>query len=214
MYAKKYEVILVNDGSRDNTLSIARELEKENRNIRVVSQKNQGYGGAVKRGFKEAKYKWVFYSDGDLQFDLSEFKRFIPFTEKYDMVIGYRKIRAEGFRRFLVAKMLRIWNLLFLGFPLFIKDIDCAFKLINRDVINAVKPLESNGAMLTTEFLLKAHRKGFKIKQVGVKHYRRLLGVSSGNNLKVIIKAIKDTFIIRDIMTQKKYITTIRPAIA
>ncbi|PIR43267.1 cell wall biosynthesis glycosyltransferase [candidate division WWE3 bacterium CG10_big_fil_rev_8_21_14_0_10_32_10] len=195
--AENFEIILINDGSTDKTRDIAKQLEKKYKNVRLVSQRNKGYGGAVKRGFKEAKYKWVFFSDGDLQFDLSEVKKFIAYTKNFDLVIGYRKNRAEGTKRRVIAKMLKLWNLIFLGFPKNIKDIDCAFKLIKKDAIVSATPLLSNGAMLTTEFLLKSHKKGFKIKQIGVKHYKRKYGNSTGSNIAVILRAVRDTFILR-----------------
>jgi glycosyltransferase involved in cell wall biosynthesis len=196
-YAKKYEIILVNDGSTDSTRKIALKLAKRYKNVRLVSQRNKGYGGAVKRGFKEAKYNWVFFSDGDLQFKLKEVEKFVKYTKDYDLVIGYRKTRAEGFKRKQIANALKIWNRVLLGFPRQIKDIDCAFKLISKDAIKSFLPIYSDGAMVTTEFLLKSHKKGFKIKQLGVNHYKRKHGEQTGSNIKVILKAVKDTFILR-----------------
>jgi glycosyltransferase involved in cell wall biosynthesis len=195
--AEDYEVIVVDDGSQDKTYEIVKWLSEKFTKVRVVTQENLGYGGAVKRGFSEVKHEWVFYSDADRQFDLSELKKFIPHTENHDLVIGYRTNRAEGFKRHLLAKALKVWNKVFLGFPLRIKDIDCAFKLIHRDVLKEVLPLLSDGAMVSTELLFKAHRAGFSYEQVGVRHYPRQVGQSTGSNPKVIAKAVRDTFILR-----------------
>lgn len=200
LVADVFEVILVNDGSTDKTREVAEGLVKKYPNIRLVNQPNKGYGGAVKTGFAESKYEWVFFSDGDLQFDLNEIKKFIPYTKDNDLVIGYRINRAEGFKRILLARMLKIWNRVFLGFPRYIKDIDCAFKLIKKDVITDFSPLVSDGAMVTTEFLLKSHQKGYKIAQIGVNHYKRQFGNPTGSNLKVVKKAVRDTFVLQRLL--------------
>ncbi len=195
--AKTFEVIVVNDGSQDATLQIAKRLTKKYRQLRVVNQRNKGYGGALKRGFKEAQYQWIFFSDSDLQFDLNELKKFIPLTQNNLLVLGYRLNRAEGFKRQLLARALKLWNRILLGFPQTIKDVDCAFKLIHRDALTTVEPLISDGAMVSTELLLKAHRTGCAYSQVGVTHYQRRIGQPTGNSFKVITKAVRDTFILQ-----------------
>lgn len=195
--ADKYEIILINDGSKDKTKELAEDLVKRHKEVKLINQRNKGYGGAVKRGFKESMYDWVFFSDGDLQFNLEDLYTFINYCDSYDLIIGYRKNRAEGFRRKILADLLKIWNFIFLGFPLYIKDIDCAFKLIHRNVIDDCMPLISDGALLSTEFLLKAHRKSFRIKQLGVRHYKRKYGKPTGSNIFVILRAVRDTFILQ-----------------
>ncbi len=195
--AKVYEVIVINDGSLDDTKKLALSLARKNPHVRVVSQRNRGYGGALKRGFQAARYDWIFFTDSDLQFNLNELKKLVKQTDLNDMVLGYRTNRAEGLKRVTLAKLLKIWNRLFLGFPAQIKDIDCAFKLIRKEVIRAVEPLMSDGAMISTELLLKAHHANFKYTQVGVKHYRRKYGQPTGSNWKVIARAVMETFILR-----------------
>ncbi|MEZ6256040.1 MAG: glycosyltransferase family 2 protein [Patescibacteria group bacterium] len=190
--AKKYEIILVNDGSTDGTAKVIKEFASQNKNIRLVSQKNQGFGGALNTGFQAAKYDWVFYSDADLQFDLSEITKFIPYTSENDLVIGYRQNRAEGFKRIVYATGMKVLNTLYLGFPYHIKDIDCAFKLINKDVIKSVGPLVSKGNLVSTEFLLQAYNLGFSMHQIGVRHYVRLFGVSKCGSLKDVFVVVKE----------------------
>jgi glycosyltransferase involved in cell wall biosynthesis len=202
--AHKFEVIVVNDGSQDNTYKIAKKLSQKYASVRVVTQKNQGYGGALKRGFKTAKYEWIFFTDSDLQFDMSELKKFIQYTKDNDLVIGYRKNRAEGFKRALLAKALKIWNRVLLGFPSEIKDIDCAFKLIHKSVIQQTQPLMSDGAMISTELLLKAIHENYAYRQIGVRHYRRLHGSPTGSNRKVILKAVFDTFRLQYMLIKQK----------
>lgn len=207
--AKKYEILVINDGSKDATKQIVRRLEKKYRTVRLISQRNRGYGGAIKRGFKEAKFEWIFFTDSDLQFDLNELPKLVKHSENYQMILGYRIKRAEGFKRILLAKLLKIWNRILLGFPRQIKDIDCAFKLLHRSVIKETEPLISDGAMVSTELLLKAHRAGIGYKQVGVHHYQRRIGQPTGSNLKVIFKAVVDTFRLKARLTKKKVLQSL-----
>ncbi len=202
--AAHYEVIVVNDGSKDGTLQIARRLSKKYKRVRVANQRNKGYGGALKRGFKEAKYDWIFFTDADLQFDIAELKKFVAKTAENDLVLGYRLNRAEGMKRQILANTLKIWNRLLLGFPRNIQDIDCGFKLIHRRVLYETGPLLSDGAMVSTELLLKAYRADFRFAQIGVRHYQRRIGEATGSNTKVILKAVRDTFRLQWQMTKQE----------
>lgn len=201
--AKKFEIILVDDGSNDRTGVIADQLTKKWKQVKVVHQKNGGYGTALKTGFRSAKYDWVFFSDGDLQFDLSDLVKFIPYIVAYDAIIGVRENRADSIKRTILANMLKLWNRFFFKFPKEIKDIDCAFKLFNKEVVSSIFPLESHGAMISTEMLMKIVDAGFLIKQIGVRHYPRLAGEPTGANFNVILGAMKETLAI----IKTKYIT-------
>ena len=201
--ADKYEIIIVNDGSNDATLPIAKRLARKYKAVRVVTQRNKGYGGALKLGFKSVRYDWIFYTDADLQFDITELKRFVSQARKHDLVIGYRKKRVEGWKRQVFASALKVWNRVMLAFPLHVGDIDCAFKLFHRRVLRNVEPLISDGAMLSTEFLMKAHQAGLECAQVGVTHYARRVGTPTGNNWKVIARAVRDTFILKKHLLKK-----------
>lgn len=195
--AKKYEIIVVNDGSTDKTKQEALKMAARYPGVvRVVSQKNKGYGGALKRGFAESRYDWIFFTDADLQFDLQEITRLLRPAQTVDMVLGYRMKRADGWKRILLAQMLKIWNRFWFNYPLEIKDTDCAFKLIRRHVMKTIEPFISDGAMISTELILKAQYANFSWKQVGVSHYLRLSGKPTGNNWRVIFRAIKDTFVL------------------
>jgi glycosyltransferase involved in cell wall biosynthesis len=191
--AEKYEIIVVNDGSRDRTSEIAHRLAKKDRHIVVVDQVNLGYGGALQTGFRTAKYDWVFFADGDLQFDLGELAKFVPLTAQNMAVLGYRIKRADKWSRLLLAKMLKIWNIVFFQFPAGIKDIDCAFKLFHRSVVEDVMPLQSRGAMISTELLLKLVDNDYAFDQVGVTHYPRHYGAQTGARWNVIYGAVKET---------------------
>jgi len=197
-YAAKVEIIVIDDGSTDRTRELAEQWSAKHPEIRVVSQANGGYGAALQTGFMSCRYAHVFFSDADLQFDLSEFEKLVPHADA-DFVIGYRLTRADGFKRVVTMKMLKIWSWIFLGYPLSIRDTNCAFKLIKRESLMRLMPLFSSSMMITTELLLRAHRAKMKIVQIGVHHFDRVHGLPTGQNPKVILKAVRETF-----MLQKK----------
>lgn len=191
--AGQYEVIAVNDGSKDRTADVIKKLNKKDRHIKLVDHKvNQGYGAAVKSGFKAAKYEWIFFTDGDGQFDVEEMKELIPLLKDHDLVVGYRIKRADPFQRKLNAFL---WgSLVKLIFGLRgVRDIDCAFKFIRRDVFKKFK-LETTGAMISTELLVKSKKNGFRIIERGVHHYPRRAGVQTGAKISVILRAFKELF--------------------
>ena len=189
-FAEKFEIILVNDGSVDDTAKIGWQLAEKYPNVKFVNhKKNRGYGGALKTGFKTAQYEWVFFADGDRQFNLEELRKLISKVALTDLVIGYRKDRADTFIRTLNAKLFNL--LIRILFGLRVRDIDCAFKLIKKSVLNSLE-LKSDGAMISAELLIKARKKGYKIIEVPVEHYPRQVGDSTGANPKVIFKAFYD----------------------
>ncbi len=191
-FAQEFEIILVNDGSTDKTAAIGQKLASVYPRVSLISHsKNRGYGGAVKSGFDRAKYEWIFFSDGDRQFDLREIDQLLSFVDKADLVIGYRKKRADTPIRLVNAKLFNL--LIRLLFGLKIKDIDCAFKLIKKEVVKDLK-LKSNGALISSELLIKAKKAGFKIIQVPISHYPRKTGKPTGANPRVIFKAFYDIF--------------------
>lgn len=195
--ADKWEIIIVDDGSEDKTLKIARELEGAHKNIRVITHSpNRGYGAALKEGFMNAKYDYIVFTDGDGQFDFSELGKFIELIRSSDMVIGYRKKRRDAnlLKRLMLMNMLKIGDFVLFGFHF--KDIDCGFKMFTRKALNEIMPLRSEGAMITTEILAKAKKRKLKIKEVGVEHYPRKYGDQSGANLPVIIRAVIESLVL------------------
>ncbi len=191
--AEKWEIIIVDDGSSDKTLEIAERIAKTNPNLIVVSHdSNRGYGAALKSGFEKAKYDLVVFTDGDGQFNFSEVINFFKKIEKSDIIIGYRKKRFDNPIRHVLMNLLKIWDFVLFGF--IYKDIDCGFKMFKKDAIKKILPFKSEGAMITTEILARAKRKKLKIDQVEVSHYPRLYGDQSGGNLRVIVRAIRESF--------------------
>jgi glycosyltransferase involved in cell wall biosynthesis len=193
--AETYEILIINDGSKDKTGEIADSLAKENKQIRVIHHpKNRGYGAALKSGLYQAKYPWIVFTDADGQFDFNEVTRFFEVQErtKADLVIGYYLQRKVPFYRILASKYL--WELpVFLLFGLKVQDIDCGFKLIKKEVIEKIPKLEAErGPFITTELLIKAKKAKFKIAEIGVHHYPRKAGQATGASLKVIFSAYSD----------------------
>jgi len=190
--ADDYEIIVVNDGSRDRTAEVADGIAAADPHVRVVHHgQNRGYGGALKSGFAASQKAYVFFTDGDGQFDVAEIANLLPYIPQYDVVIGYRIDRAEGGLRRLNAGA---WNLLvrrLFGIPS--RDVDCAFKLFDRRVFDVVHP-EAEGAMISTEILARTVRAGFRVTEVGVHHYARRHGTPTGANPLVIARAFYELF--------------------
>lgn len=194
-YADKWEILMVDDGSKDKTLEKANALAKENPNIRAITHTpNRGYGAALKEGFENSKYDVIVFTDGDGQFDFSEVRGFVENINNYDLVIGYRRKRQDKFIRHILMYMLKFWDKLFFGF--WFKDIDCGFKMFNKTALLEIMPLRSEGAMITTEILAKAKRKKLRIKQVEVSHYPRKFGTQTGANFPVIVRAVLESMIL------------------
>lgn len=193
--ANKWELIIVDDGSSDKTLKIAERLASEHKNLTVISHKsNRGYGAALQAGFENAQYSYVVFNDGDGQFDFSEVTRFVEKIDKTDIVIGYRKKRKDQPVRHILMNLLKIWDFVFFGF--YHRDIDCGFKMFKSSSLNKILPLHSEGAMITTEILAKAHRAKLKIEQVEVTHFPRIYGDQSGGNLRVVLRAIFESWLL------------------
>jgi len=190
--ADDLEVIVVNDGSRDRTGEIADRLAAEIPEVRAVhNNPNRGYGGALARGFRAATKDWIFYTDGDGQFDLEEIPRVLPLLEQYDVVSCYRIDRKDP-----LLRKLNAWawtTLVGLLFKLRLKDIDGAFKFYPKPFIDAIE-MHSTGALIDTEMLAKARNLGLSIGQAGVHHYPRIAGQQTGANLRVILRAFKELF--------------------
>lgn len=194
--AETWEVLIVNDGSTDKTLEVSEKLAKKDKRIRVINHKiNRGYGASFKSGFYSAKYPWIAFTDSDGQFDFSEIKDFIEKQKetKADLVIGYYKDRKVSLLKKVTSKM---WEyLIFIMFGLFVHDVDCGFKLVSKKVIDKIPKLESErGAFISSEFLIKAKKKGFSIIEIPVTHKPRVAGKGTGRDLRVIIKSFSDLF--------------------
>jgi len=201
--AKKYEIIIVNDGSKDKTGAIADRLAKEISQVKVINHpQNCGYGEALKSGYYNAQYGWIACTDADGQFDFSEITKLLEKAKDCEVVIGYRINRQDSLlRKFNGWGWTVLVNLLF---NLNVRDVDCSFKLVKREVIKKIPRLESTrGGMISPELLAKAKKAGFKIGEVGVHHYPRGTGGQTGANLRVIFQSFIDLFKLWKILRKK-----------
>jgi glycosyltransferase involved in cell wall biosynthesis len=189
-HCDNHEVIVVDDGSTDSTSAIVERMAAADSRIRLIKHEvNQGYGGALKSGFLAASMDLVFFTDSDNQFDLDELVVFIDLIQSVDVVAGYRIKRRDPFFRRLNA---RAWNYLVRAlFYVPVRDIDCAFKLFRREVFTGLE-LNSVGAMVNTELMVKLGRSGYRVVEVGVHHFPRTAGKPQGASIKVIVRAFSE----------------------
>lgn len=186
--ASDLEVLVVDDGSRDATFALADALRAELPELRIVQNaQNLGYGGALRTGFLAATRPWVFYTDGDGQFDIGELPRVLPLLESHDIVAGYRLHRSDPApRRWNGRAWTAITNL---ALGLSMCDVNCAFKIFPRALFGQIA-LQSTGALIDAEILCKARRLGLTVAQVGVSHRPREAGVQTGGQPRVIGRAL------------------------
>ena len=206
--ADRYEVIVVDDGGRDRTGEIADRLAAANPHVRVVHHPvNRGYGAALRSGFEAATLPLVGFVDGDNQFDLGELSILlralapsrveglapgkVEGLDGVDIVSGYRiRRRDPAFRRLYSFLYNQAGRLLF-GIP--IRDVNCAFKIYRREVLDRLVPqLRSTGALINVEMLARARKLGARVTEVGVHHFPREAGRQTGGNPAVIVHAFKE----------------------
>ena len=195
--AETFEIVIVNDGSRDATPRIADELVAANAQVRVVHHPtNLGYGAALRSGFAAARYANLAFTDGDRQFKVADLGRLIDRLEAggVDAVVGYRIKRADPLVRTVYARLYRLANRIFFG--LTIRDVDCACKLFSRASLEGVN-VESGGAFFSAELLIKLRARGRRIAEVGVPHYPRTAGSPTGAKPQVVFRAARDFWLLR-----------------
>lgn len=187
-----YEIIVVDDGSRDSTARLVRSISAQDSRVRLVAHEtNRGYGEALRTGFRASRMDLVFFTDADNQFDMYELSKFLPWIDKVDVVAGYRVNRQDPLLRRLFA---HTWNVIVRSlFYVPVRDIDCAFKLFRRHLFDSLD-LESVGAMVNTELMVKIGRSGAGVVEIGVRHYPRTAGRARGAHPRVIGRALAELF--------------------
>jgi glycosyltransferase involved in cell wall biosynthesis len=190
-FAKEHEVIVVDDGSLDDTAGVVGAFPEV---LLLRHERNRGYGAALRTGLRAARLEWVFFTDADLQFNLEDLEGLIEASAEVDIVAGYRAPRRDPRGRRLLAwgwgRLVR-WL-----YGLRVRDVDCAFKLFRREVLTAI-PIESVGAFINTEILVRARAEGFRIEEIPVRHYPRRAGDPSGARPRVILRALRELILLR-----------------
>jgi glycosyltransferase involved in cell wall biosynthesis len=188
--AFEYEVIVVDDGSRDRTRAIALDRAAEEPAVRVlVHDDNLGYGSALRSGIAAAEQPWILLTDADLQFDLSQLEDFLPFAQDHDLLVGRRMPRMDPLGRRLAAIA---WNwLVGAMFHVPLHDVDCAFKLVRGDLVKDL-PLTSSGAMISTELVIRCLAQDARLQEIGVRHRGRQAGRQSGTSPRVVGRALHE----------------------
>jgi glycosyltransferase involved in cell wall biosynthesis len=189
---KDYEVIIIEDGSPDKTGEVADKLAEEFPKVRVIHHpKNLGYGATLRDGFINAKMDYVFYTDGDNQFNLEEMRKFVALITYSDIIVGYRKHKQYSLYRKFTSLCYNY--LLKIIFDISYWDIDCAFKLFKADLFKKIE-IKSIDAFIDAEIMLKANLLDYSVTELGVEHLPRVDGVSTGARPSVILRTIREIF--------------------
>ncbi|HSK51635.1 MAG TPA: glycosyltransferase family 2 protein [Clostridia bacterium] len=197
--AETFEIIAVNDGSRDGTASIADGLAATHPDVvrAVHHPTNLGYGAALRSGFGAARYELVAFTDGDRQFkvaDIGLLTERLAAPDAPDVVVGFRIKRADPPIRTLYARAYRLANRIFFGLK--VTDVDCACKLFRREALDGLR-VESGGAFFSAELLIKLQAAGRTVVEVGVPHYPRTAGSATGAKPAVVFRAVRDFWLLR-----------------
>jgi glycosyltransferase involved in cell wall biosynthesis len=197
--ADTFEIIVVDDGSKDRTPAIADELAAAHPDVvrAVHHEVNQGYGAALRSGLAAARYELVAFTDGDRQFKVADLGRLTERLAEPDapaVVAGYRIKRADPLIRTIYARLYRLANRVFFG--LRVTDVDCACKLFRRESLEGLR-VESGGAFFSAELLIKLEAAGRSVAEVGVPHYPRTAGSPTGAKPSVVLRAVKDFWLLR-----------------
>lgn len=197
--ADAFEIVIVNDGSRDATGRMADELSAAHPGIvrAVHHPTNLGYGAALRSGFRAAQYDQVAFTDGDRQFRVADVGRLIDrmaAADRPDVVVGFRIKRADPLVRTLYARAYRLANRIFFGLK--VRDVDCACKLFRREALAGIA-VDSGGAFFSAELMIKLHAAGRSIAEVGVPHHPRTAGAATGAKPSVVFRAVRDFWRLR-----------------
>ena len=187
----EYELIVVNDGSGDHTAQVLSELESVYPRLRVIHHPaNQGYGSALRTGFANASKDWIFYTDGDAQYDVRELATLVPLmTDEIDLVNGYKISRSDPLHRIILGDIYR-W-VIKLAFGIKIRDVDCDFRLVRRESYNRVR-LSSTSGTICVEMMKSFQDAGLRIAEGPVHHYHRAYGKSQFFNFSRLFKTFRD----------------------
>jgi glycosyltransferase involved in cell wall biosynthesis len=198
LLANEFEILIVDDGSRDLTPAIADELAATHPEVRAIHHPtNLGYGAALRSGFAASRHELLAFTDGDRQFHVADLARLVDrlaAPDAPDVVVGFRIHRADPAIRTAYARAYRLANRIFFG--LRTRDVDCACKLFRRAALRDIA-VESGGAFFSAELLIKLQASGRRIAEVGVPHYPRTAGSATGARPSVVFRAVRDFWSLR-----------------
>jgi glycosyltransferase involved in cell wall biosynthesis len=190
--AGHFEIVVVDDGSHDATADRASHAAP-GAEVRVISHRvNRGYGAALRTGFDAARCDAVWLMDADGQFDPSDLRLVLPHYGPDRVVAGYRINRQDGATR--RASNLAFFGVVRLLFGRTVSDVNCAFKLFPAAV---GRGLRCDGAMISTELLLRAQTSGYRLVEVGVRHHPRRAGHATGSDPRVVMRAFRELWRLR-----------------
>lgn len=172
-----YDITIVDDGSDAHTRQLLDEIARQYPQVRVLQhEKNRGYGGALRSGFAAATREWIFYTDGDAQYDVRELELLLDHvSDNVDVVQGYKIQRNDPLHRIIIGRIYH-W-IVKIAFGLRLRDVDCDFRLIRRSVFDKVRLISDSG-VICCEMMVKIQRAGFRVIQVPVHHHERAHGKS------------------------------------
>ncbi|MBI2911375.1 MAG: glycosyltransferase family 2 protein [Chloroflexi bacterium] len=187
--ADDYEVIVVNDGSRDHTADILEDLARRYDRLRVIHHpQNRGYGGALRTGFASGTKDLIFYTDGDAQYDPRELSRLVgAMTDEVDFVNGYKIERHDPLHRIIIGHLYQ--RFVRLAFRLQLRDVDCDFRLMRRGVLERIE-LKASSGVICVELMRKVQSAGVRMAEVPVHHFHRAYGRSQFFNFRRVARTL------------------------
>ena len=186
------QILIINDGSHDNTLKVISEFSLKYSNITAINhEKNLGFGETLKQVFMLPKTEWVLFLPGDNQFPAINLVKLVELTQGYDFIIGYRKLRKDNTRRKLSSVLYNLVISYLSGYN--IRDVN-SIVLFRTEIFNQIS-LKGTSAFVHAEFFMRAVKAGFRIRETEILHQKREFGFGSGGNIKVINATIKELFL-------------------